>query len=183
MPKVFGLILALVFAFAFAQPTIDGAINADEYENSFTHDDSSTTLHWTIVDDVIYMGIEADSRGWLGFGWMHTQENRKLGADQLIFIYENDEGTVLDMFQDTARREPSPDEDLGGSNSIEDYAITRDGTSWVIEFSRPLDTEQETDVDIVPGEPMILLIAHATTMNIGREHARNSRWYVEDFEF
>ena len=179
------LALALVGTVALAQPAIDGAIADGEYANTLEHD-SGAVLYWTVDGDTLYMGYTMEASGWSGVGWLTEQTNRKAGGDVLMFAIVDGEAIAYDAYQAAARGEPVLDEDEGGSNSLIEFAAVHEGGVWTVEFSRPLATGQETDVDIVAGEPMLFMLAHGNTMDIGRAHDRSNRggaFYIEDFAF
>ncbi|MFO8151195.1 MAG: DOMON domain-containing protein [Trueperaceae bacterium] len=182
---VTALALALVGTVALAQPAIDGAIADGEYANILEHD-SGAVLYWTIDGDTLYMGYTMEARGWSGVGWLSEQSNRKAGADELMFAIVDGEAVAYDAYQSGARGAPELDEDEGGSNSLSAFAAVHEDDVWTVEFSRHLATGEETDVDIVPGEPMIFMLAHGNTMDIERAHERSNRggaFYIEDFVF
>jgi hypothetical protein len=180
------LALALAGTLAFAQPVADGVINDGEYAKTLVHEPSGARLFWTIEGDNLHMGFTIEARGWAGIGWLTEKTNRKAGGDILI-VTEIDGALVhLDMFQESARGEPILDSAEGGSDSYLEMAIERDGEVWTVEFVRPLATSEETDVDIVPGEKMIIMVAFSNVMDVERAHARSSQggaFYIEDFVF
>ena len=179
------LALALVGTVALAQPAIDGAIADGEYANTLEHD-SGAVLYWTVDGDTLYMGYTMEASGWSGVGWLTEQTNRKAGGDVLMFAIVDGEAVAYDAYQAGARGEPVLDEDEGGSNSLSAFAAVHEGGVWTVEFARHLATGQETDVDIVPGEAVIFMLAHGNTMDITRAHERSNRggaFYIEDFVF
>jgi len=94
--------------------------------------------------------------------------------------------TMLDMYQAASRNPPKLDEDEGGVNSISEFAGRHDGETWVVEFARPLDTGDSTDVVIVPGAEMILAGASSDVMDLARRHERSNRggaFVLEGFIF
>jgi len=189
MMKLFSaLVFALVIGFATAagHHAIDGVIEEGEYANTVTHEDSGSVYHWTVDGDMLYFGWTQEARGWVGIGWGDEITNRKAGFDVLIFTEQDGEFVALDMFQESARGEPVLDTDEGGSNSLVEWAVSRDGDVWTVEFARPLDTGEDTDVAITPGESLVFMGAYADVMDPGRAHPRSGRggaWYIEDFVF
>jgi hypothetical protein len=180
------LVLALFAAGALAQPVVDGVIGDGEYAQSYTDEPTGAVLHWTVVGDDIHLAFTFPSRGWAGIGWLDEQSNRKAGGDILIVTMQDGAPVLFDMFQDSARGEPDMDEAHGGSNSYTAFAAAHDGDVWTFEAVRPLATGQAADVDIVPGEPLILMFAYGATMDTGRAHARSTSGgahYVEGFTF
>ncbi len=171
--------LALAGAFALAQPVIDGAIADAEYANTVAHDESGSVIHWTIADDTLHMGFTVPASGWAGVGWLAEQTNRKAGGEILIATVGDGGAAVLDMFQESARGEPAMDTQNDFANAV----AVHEGDVWTVEFSRPLATGDAMDVDVVAGAPMLFMIAHGTTMDPGRQHPRDARWYIEGFQF
>ena len=186
MRKLLTLIaLGLIASFGAAQ-TIDGAVADGEYANTVTDEESGFTLSWTIEGETLHMAVQATSSGWIGVGLAGEQTNRKAGFDQQIFTVQDGAPVALDMFQPGARGEPDMDTAEGGSEDFAAFAATYEGEAWTVEFSRPLDTGDEHDVAIVPGNEMIVAVAHGNTMDPGREHDRSSRggaYYIEAFTF
>ena len=178
--------LAMFGAVALAQPVVDGVINDGEYANVVEHAESNSVYYWTVDGDNLHMAFTMPARGWSGIGWGTEITNRKAGFDVLMFAIVDGAAVAYDGFQESARGEPVLDEDEGGSNSIVEFAAVHEGDVWTVEFVRPLATGQETDVDIVPGTPMVFMLGHGNVMDIGRAHDRSSRggaFYIEDFTF
>lgn len=180
------LAFALLASFGMAQPVVDGTIADGEYAGSVTQEDSGAIVHWTLDGDTLYMAIEATSEGWLGFGFSGAVDNRKAGFDQYMFAIVDGELVAYDEYQERARGAPVADVDDGGTNSIEAVAGSHEGDAWVVEFSRPADTGEATDVAVTAGMEAVGAIAFGDTMQIDRDHARSSRggaYYVEGIVF
>ena len=173
------LALALVSAFAMAQPVIDGAIADGEYANTVAHEESGAMLYWTIADDALHMGFTLPTDGWAGIGWLLEQTNRKAGGEILIATMVDGAAEVHDMHQGAARGEP----DMDTQNDFANAVAVHEGGVWTVEFSRPLVTGDAMDVDVVPGASMVFMVAHGNTMDATRAHPRDGRWYIEGFVF
>lgn len=176
------LVLALGTALAQA-PRVDGRIASGEYAKRFEHARSGITLHWSVVGDTLYLALEGESRGWIGIGFLAERSDRKKGADEYIFYMEGGRLVALDMYQTKRTGAPAMDEEEGGKNSILSAAATYEGGRWTVEFSRKLRTGEPTDVDIIPGRRMIVMLAYAGKMDPKEEHRRTERWYLENFTF
>ena len=187
MKKVLTLLALLALAtLAWAQPTVDGTIGADEYANTAAHEDSGTTMAWTIEGDTLYFAMTMPSRGWAGVGFASEITDKKQGFDMYIVTMQDDAPVVLDMYQAATRNAPELDEDEGGSNSILESAAVHADDVWTVEFSRPLDTGEATDVAIVPGNEMIVTGASTVNMDLARRHERSNRggaFVIEGFVF
>ncbi|GAB5601862.1 hypothetical protein FJNA_03860 [Thermus sp. FJN-A] len=179
---VWFLVLALGVALAQA-PKVDGRVAGGEYAKRFVHEKSGFTLYWSVVGDTLYLALEGESKGWIGLGFLAEKTDKKKGADQYLFYVEEGRPVALDMYQVKRTGAPVPDEKEGGKNSILAFAATYEGGKWTVEFSRKLKTGEATDVEIVPGRKLILMLAHAGKMDPKEEHKKTERWYVEDFAF
>ena len=187
MKKSFILLaILLLVSFGAAQPTVDGVVADGEYAGSITQEDSGAVVSWTLEGDTLYLAIQADSEGWIGFGFAAAADNRKAGFDQYIFAIEDGALVGYDMYQDRARGEPTMDEEDGGTNNIAELAGSHDGTAWTIEFSRPADTGEATDTAVTSGMSAVGAIAFGDTMDHTRDHDRSSRggaYYIEGIVF
>jgi hypothetical protein len=180
---VFGfLVLALGLVLAQA-PKVDGKIAPGEYAKSFKHDKSGFTLYWSIVGDTLYLGLEGESKGWIGISFLDEKTDKKKGSDSYLFYMEGGKLVALDMHQTKRTGAPALDEKEGGKNSILAAAATYEGERWTVEFSRKLKTGEPTDMDITPGKKFFLMLAHSDKMDPKEEHKKTARWYVEDFAF
>ncbi|MBI4279030.1 MAG: DOMON domain protein [Armatimonadetes bacterium] len=168
---------------AQSRPAIDGKIGANEYSRSYKLDGCGTVLVWTIVGDTIYFGIQAESDGWFGIGFLAEKTKEKQGADQYIFTAEDGKPSGLDLWQKTPSKRPAPDEEEGGKNSILQSARVRDGNKVVVEWARKLNTGEKTDVEITPGKKLHLLFAAGPSEDWKKEHKKSRRWDHEGFAF
>jgi hypothetical protein len=175
--------LSLFVSLSLAQPTVDGTIGEGEYALSYTHEESGDVINWSVVGDTIYIGLQASNEGWIGLGLLKEKVEKKQGADQYLFVMTDGQLTALDMTQVKPKDEPALDEDQGGTQSILEKAATLEGETWTVEFNRKLDTGESTDIAIVPGEPVMLLLAKGKEMDQEEEHRKNKRWEIENFVF
>ncbi|KGQ22245.1 DOMON domain protein [Thermus filiformis] len=177
-------ILALALGVAVAQaPKVDGKIGAGEYQKTFKHEKSGFVLYWSVVGDTLYLGLQAESKGWVGIGFLAEKTDKKKGADEYLFYMQDGKLVALDLYQTKRTGRPVPDEEEGGKNSILSAAATYEGNRWTVEFSRKLKTGEPTDVEIVPGKKILVLLAYAGKMDPKEEHKKTERWYLEDFAF
>ncbi|WP_243089809.1 DOMON domain-containing protein [Thermus neutrinimicus] len=176
------LVLALGVAGAQA-PKVDGRIAPGEYAKTYRHEKSGITLYWSIVGDTLYLALEGKSKGWIGIGFLPEKGDKKKGADQYLFYMDAGKLVALDMYQVKRTGAPVVDEKEGGKNSILAAAATYENDTWVVEFSRKLKTGEATDVEMVPGKKILVMLAYAGKMDPKEEHKKTERWYLEDFIF
>lgn len=182
------LALALLVSLGMAQPAADGAIADGEYASTVTHDESGAMMYWTVDGDMLHFGMTMESSGWIGVGFAMPDDvtRAKAGFDQYMVNIVDGTPMAYDMYQEDARGAPVLDTDAGGTDNLTEFAGSYEGELWTIEFVRPLDTGEETDAVIVPGEPMLLTFAEGATMDLDRRHERSSRggaYVIEEFVF
>ena len=182
---IVALLLAPVPSAVLGQgrPAADGKIGADEYAKTFKHDASGMVVRWSIVGDTLYLGIQAESEGWVGVGFLADKTRSKQGADQYIFTLHDGKPAALDLYQPGPVGRPVPDEEAGGKNSILQSAVAQQGNTWTVEFARKLRTGEKTDVEIVPGKKMHLLLAVGASDDWNRAHLTTRRWDIDGFVF
>lgn len=177
------LILSAPMAFGQSRVVVDGKIGASEYAKSFKHDASRITLSWTVAGDTIYVGIRAQSEGWIGIGFLPEKTKSKQGADLYIFTLEGGKPVAVDLYQASAAGPPVPDDQNGGKASILRSAVVREGNAVTVEFSRKLKTGEKTDMDIIPGKKFSLLLAVGASEAWRAPHKGTTRWEVNGFAF
>lgn len=166
-----------------SRPSVDGKIGASEYAKSFKHDASGAALYWSITGDTIQIGIRAQAEGWVGVGFLPEKTTRKQGADKYIFTVEGGKPVAFDLYQSRAAGPPVLDEENGGKQSILQSAVVREGNTWVVEFTRKLETGEKTDMDIAPGKKFFLLLALGTGEAWRSPHTGTARWEISGFAF
>jgi hypothetical protein len=183
--RVFMMLVLVGSTLALAQgaPTVDGRVAAGEYAQTLRHERSGMTISWSIVGDTIFIALQVASRGWMGIGLLAEREDRKKNTDKYIFTMDGGRFTALDMFQVKRTGAPELDTAVGGRNSILQAAGTHDGQNWTVEFSRKLKTGDAADMDIIPGQRFIFMIAVSSRMDIREEHRRTERWEIRNFSF
>jgi len=114
---------------------IDGSIGDGEYDYSEILDvTSSFIMHYSIVDDTIYMGMEASATGWISVGW-GTESTRMTDIDYIIGYVSSGTAYVEDFIGITATTHAS-DISQGGTEDTIDFEGSDDGSTTIIEFSR-----------------------------------------------
>ncbi len=72
----------------------DGIIDAEEYSSSYTDPATGITVYLEHNSTVLYVGLEAATSGWIGFGWKnYTDDYRSEGLNNSDLIYGYAPGT------------------------------------------------------------------------------------------
>ncbi|UCC92790.1 MAG: hypothetical protein JSW25_09025, partial [Thermoplasmata archaeon] len=163
--------LALTSAGAEAAPTIDGTIESGEYERMVKYDNDMYEVHWTITDTELWMGIYAQTTGWVAIGFDPT--DRMKDAD-MVFGWVDGTGTlsIFDAYA-TGVNGPHPvDTDQGGTDDITEAAGTESSGWTTLEFRRDLSTGDTWDNDIPTSGAIPLIWAVGNTDDFNSYHAR-----------
>jgi len=132
--------------------TADGAFADEEYLGEWS--DGKFEMRWRSDGQYVYMGIRAETAGWVAVGLEPTSGMKD--ADMIFGMVADGQTTVSDQFS-TGRTGPhSPDTELGGSGDILEFAGSEAGGYTTIEFKRLLSTGDEYDNDLAPGTTAII---------------------------
>lgn len=80
-------------------------------------------------------------------------------ADMIIGWVKDGKATVVDAYSKGLYGPHPPDEDLGGSNDILEYAGREENGYTVIEFKRKLDTGDKYDKALTPRQKVKFIFA------------------------
>ena len=147
--------------------TLDGIIEEGEYTKSYRDEATSMELHWTIVEDEIFIGLRCPDRGWVALG-LGGEGPMMKGADILIAYVDSEGLHVQDNFANDFVSHVA-DTELGGRNDLLESVGTETGQGTVVELRRKLDTGDPYDQPIVPGKVRVLL-AHSDSDDFTSYH-------------
>ncbi len=134
---------------------IDGIVSEGEYAHTRTIAD--VVLHWSTDNDTLTMAMAAPCTGYVTVGF--DPENRKEGGNYIIGYVVDGVAVVRDHVG-TRGNLHEADVDLGGEDNLVAYAgFEADG--WTtLEFVIPLDSGDDLDKPLVPGNKHIVLVAY-----------------------
>ncbi len=146
----------------------DGAIGKGEYRH--TTEAAGVTFHWTNDAEYLYAALSAETIGWVSVGF--NPENRMQGANYIYGYVADSTAFVEDMFGVSPAGPGShpADEGLGGGNDVVEYAGSEQGGVTVIEFKIPLDSGDEYDKSLVPGETYRIVLAVGAADDLDSYH-------------
>jgi DOMON domain-containing protein len=130
----------------------------DEYERSQTI--STVEVSWTIDGDNLRMALSAPCTGYISVGF--DPENRKEGGNYIIGYVADGEAVVRDHVG-TRGNLHDADTDLGGTDNILAFAGTEIDGQTTLEFIIPLDSGDDFDRPLVPGNKHVILVAFQNT--------------------
>jgi hypothetical protein len=123
---------------------VDGTIADEEYSASLTVSDGEYELFWSLDADTAHFAIRARTEGWVALG---IEPELAMNQADMIFGWVEGDGSVvvLDAFATGMFGPHPPDEELGGTTDLLDYAGREVDGVTVLEFSRPVDTGDSYD--------------------------------------
>ena len=160
-------------------PEIDGVIELDEYPNHSAFGDGAYELSWAIEDDTIYIGMMAQTSGWVAIGFSPISLHK--GAD-IVMGWMDDNGTanIIDCYFPNMYPPHPHDTQQNGTFDILTYNGTEQNNRTIIEFSRLLSTGDELDNDILLNESMEILWSYGSSDNWIGKH-ENAGYAIVNF--
>lgn len=175
-----GLKLSILLLVAICFTGIHSLSREYEYTSTFAVFTSNYTVHWTIIDDEIFLAVQAETLGWVGFGIAETTSGSMPGAD-IFTAWVDDDGVAHLEDRHAVRKElPLLDECsdwelVAGEEDTENKITT-------IEVSRMLDTGDGQDRPIINptaaqlarGVPIVtrIVAAYGLTDNVAYHESR-----------
>lgn len=114
-------------------------------------------IRWKVAGDKVDFEITADTTGWVAIGFNPSRVMKD--ADYVFGFVKDGKATVSDHFGDGTFSH-ADDESLGGENNILDYSGSESGGKTTLKFTIPIDSGDEYDSVLTPGETHTVLFAH-----------------------
>lgn len=124
-------------------------------------------FYWRVEGDNLYGIIQAPGTGWVAVGF--DPENQMQGANILIG-YVNEEGTVLRDDYGTTPVAHASDSSLGGTDDVIIKTGIDNGEMTKISFAIPLNSGDEFDKTLTPGESYTLILAYGPSDDFTSYH-------------
>ena len=170
------ILMVLCFFFALQLPeslqgrqNIDGIIQEIEYAQSKSFGNGVFELHWRIVGDEVYIAMKARTTGWVSLGI--DPSVRMKDADMIIgWVENNGETKIFDAFSTGEMGPHPPDDQLGGTNDITEYAGKIADGYTTIEFKRKLDTGDKFDKPFPRSGDLKVIVAYGARKDFNSMH-------------
>ncbi|AIF68956.1 hypothetical protein PAP_02640 [Palaeococcus pacificus DY20341] len=158
----------------------DGIIDEKEYAHELSLAGGKLIVYWRNDDEYLYMALKGQTTGWVAIGFEPTQSMKD--ADMIFGWVKDGEVTVLDLYSTGTYGPHPPDENLGGTNDILEYAGKEESGYTIIEFKRKLNTGDQYDKAFVRGQTIKFIFAMADDDEFTLKHnvARGSGELVLD---
>lgn len=157
--------------------TIDGEIDDAEYMSSIQDSTTGIELFWSHNNQDLYIGIITGSPGWVSIGF--DPQSAMKGANIIFLALDGDTVIVRDDFG-TSSFGHDEDVKLGGSPDIVEFAGKKSGNGAVYEFIMPMDSGDEFDSSLSPGNSYkIILAVNNSNIDFDRKHTARSSSEIE----
>ena len=133
----------------------DGIINPEEYFFKRVLDDGNYELSYRSDGTYIYIGLKVKTTGWVGVGIQPEMDVQMLAADMVFGYITADTVMVSDHFG-TGNYSHLPDTELGGTDDILEYGGKEEEGFTIIEFKRPMVTNDKYDIPLVESVQTIM---------------------------
>ncbi len=151
-----------------SHPEIDGIVEEQEYPQKLALEDDSFVVYWKNDHEFLYMALKAKTTGWLAIGFEPT--SRMKDADMIFGWVEDGQATLLDLYSTGSTGPHPPDEELGGTNDILEFKGSEKEGYTTIEFKRKMNTGDQYDKVLVPGQTLNFIWAMSTSDSFNRKH-------------
>jgi hypothetical protein len=151
----------------------DGLVGDGEYPHMI--EVAGVEFHWMNDGENLYAALAAQTNGWVSVGF--DPENQMQGANFIFGYVQDGTPVVQDMFgtQPKGRGSHPPDEQLGGTDDVLEYAGSEEGDLTVIEFRIPLDSGDEFDKPLSAGATYTVLLARGRSDDSDSRHSAEGK--------
>ncbi|WP_187287809.1 DUF2202 domain-containing protein [Methanothrix harundinacea] len=125
-------------------------------------------VFWRTDDEHLYMALRGETTGWLAIGF-YPREWKK-GGDVVIGRVNGRDAVVEDQYIIDFFGPHIPDVELSGTDDILEFGGLEKGGVTVIEFRRRLDTGDEFDRAITPGEDLPIIWSISRSEDLKQIH-------------
>jgi len=121
------------------------------------HKAGDITLSWMVDGKMLHVKVSAPTTGWVAVGF--DPKSHMEGAN-LILGYVKDGQVHIEDDYATQPYGHASDVSLGGTDNVTDAAGTESGGVTEISFTIPLDSGDQYDRVLVPGQTYKIILAH-----------------------
>jgi len=145
----------------------DGVVGEGEYSRMMTvvaparsgYSGGEMEISWRNDGENLYMALSGETEGWLSIGFDPLEWMKD--ADMILTAVEDGEAIVLDEYSSGNYGPHEDDTFFGGTYDILESGGSEDEGRTVVEFRRRLDTGDEFDEALSPGQSVSIIWAMA----------------------
>jgi hypothetical protein len=135
------------------------------------------TLQWRTDDDYVYINLMAPTTGWVAVGF--DPVNAMQDANIIIgYVNSSGEVNIRDDYG-TSPGSHAADTSLGGADHVMDHYGMDDGSMTMLHFKIPLDSGDEYDKMLMPGNTYDVILAYGSADNFTGFHTMATSIEIE----
>ncbi|MGC9515594.1 DUF2202 domain-containing protein [Methanocrinis sp.] len=154
----------------------DGVVGEGEYSRTMTvaaparsgYSGGEMEISWRNDGENLYMALSGETEGWLSIGFDPLEWMKD--ADMILVAVEDGESMVLDEYSSGNYGPHEDDTFFGGTYDILESGGSEEGGRTVVEFKRRLDTGDELDEALSPGQSVSIIWAMADSNSRYMKH-------------
>ncbi len=154
----------------------DGVVGENEYSRTMVvaaparpgYSGGEMEISWRNDDEHLFMALRGETSGWLSIGFDPLEWMKD--ADMIWGTVEDGEAIVLDEYSSGNYGPHEDDAFFGGSYDILESGGSEADGGTVVEFKRRLDTGDEYDEALAPGESVSIIWAMADSKSRSMKH-------------
>ena len=166
MKRLFLFVMVCLLAAAVTAGAFEQVLNAAGFQEVKAA--NGMVLQWKVEGERLHVILSGRTEGWVAVGFNPSD---KMKDANFILGYVADGEVVLEDHYGTRKGRHAADTDLEGAENTELIGgFERDGVTQ-IEFAIPLDSGDEADRALVPGERYPVLLAYGKADDFGKGHS------------
>jgi hypothetical protein len=135
------------------------------------------TLQWRTAGDYLFVNLMAPTTGWVAVGF--DPVNAMQDADIIIgYVDSSGEVYIRDDYG-TSPGSHASDTSLGGADHVMDHYGMDDGEMTMLHFKIPLNSGDEYDKMLVPGNTYEVILAYGSADNFTAFHTMATSTEIE----
>jgi hypothetical protein len=166
------VVMCLSFPAVVFTQTIDGTVEPGEYSFSQTFDNGRYSLSWNVGGEIAYFAISAKTTGWVAVAF--DPVTLMEGADMVLgWIDNTGKAHILDAYAIGPYGPHPPDEELGGTQDVLEFAGREADGVTTVEFSRRLSTGDRYDKTLLGEGGNTIIWAYSVSDDSKNFHQRS----------
>ncbi len=154
----------------------DGVVGENEYSRTLVvacparsgYSGGEMEISWRNDKENLYMALKGETSGWLSIGFDPLEWMKD--ADMILGTVDDGEAVVLDEYSSGNYGPHEDDTFFGGSYDILESGGSEADGHTVVEFKRRLDTGDEFDEPLAPGQSVSIIWAMADSKSRAMKH-------------
>lgn len=152
----------------------DGIFSDNEYLGEMKY--GSFEIRWRSDGDYLYLGITADTSGWISVGFEPSVAMKD--ADMIFGAVADGTVIVSDQYSTGSFGPHSADSELGGSDDVLEYGGTESGGTTTIEVKRRLNTGDAYDY-VFAGGTVNIIWGYSSSDDFTRQHSNRGSGEIQ----